>query len=168
MLVMGFLELDLQTRRATGACVLITIPNRKKQTLHQEITRYIEPGSLIFTGRFKSYQFLSSRNSAYVHRAVNHSAGEFSRMERIFGEDINVSTNAVEGLFGRLKSYLRQRRYGRAGKNNYGHLLAEFLWRQQCSAHRADPFRSLLAEIKEWQDDHPSKEPVSFLRYRRM
>ena len=87
-LVMGFLELDLQTRRATGACVLITIPNRKKQTLHQEITRYIEPGSLIFTDRFKSYQFLSSRNSAYVHRAVNHSAGEFSRMERIFGEDI--------------------------------------------------------------------------------
>ena len=64
---MGFLELDLQTRRATGACVLITIPNCKKQTLHQEITRYIEPGSLIFTDRFKSYQFLSSRNSAYVH-----------------------------------------------------------------------------------------------------
>ena len=30
-LVMGFLELDLQTRRATGACG-ITIPNCKKQT----------------------------------------------------------------------------------------------------------------------------------------
>ena len=89
-------------------------------------------------------------------------------MERILGEDINVSTNAVEGLFGRLKSYLRQRRYGRAGKNNYGHLLAEFLWRQQCSAHQADPFRRLLAESKEWQDDHPSQEPVSFLNYRRM
>ena len=36
-----------------------------------------------------------------MHRSVNHKAGEFSRMERIFGQDVNVTTNAVEGLFGR-------------------------------------------------------------------
>ena len=30
---MGFLELQLSTRKATGACVLIEIPNRKQATL---------------------------------------------------------------------------------------------------------------------------------------
>lgn len=32
-LVMGFLELDLATRKATGACVLIEIPDRKAKTM---------------------------------------------------------------------------------------------------------------------------------------
>ena len=32
IIVMGFLELDLATRKATGACVLITIANRKQNT----------------------------------------------------------------------------------------------------------------------------------------
>ena len=33
-IVMGFLELQLSTRKATGACVLIEIPNRKQATLY--------------------------------------------------------------------------------------------------------------------------------------
>ena len=90
---MGFLELDLATRKATGACVLITIPNRKMSTLKREIERHVVPGSLIFTDRHKSYSFLGCAGSQYVHRAVNHKAGEFSRVERVFGEDINVTIN---------------------------------------------------------------------------
>ena len=39
---------------------------------------------------------------------MNHEAGQSTRVEGIFGQDINVTTNAVEGLFGRLKKYLRQ------------------------------------------------------------
>ena len=92
-----------------------------------------------------------------MHRAVNHKAGEFSRVERIFGQDINVTTNAVEGLFGRLKKYLRQREYLRIGKRAYGQVLAEFLWRQRCSAFRVELFYNLLREIKVWQDAHPRR-----------
>ena len=146
-MVMGFLELDLATRKVTGACALITIANRKQATLKREIETHVLPGSLIFTDRHKSYHFLGRRQSQYVHRAVNHKAGEFSRMERIFGQDINVTTNAVEGLFGRLKRYLRQREYLRIGKRAYGEVLAEFLWRQRCSAFRVEPFYNLLREI---------------------
>ena len=159
-IVMGFLELDLATRKATGACVLITIPNRKMSTLKREIERHVLPGSLIFTDRRKSYSFLGRAGSQYVHRAVNHKAGEFSRVERVFGEDINVTTNAVEGLFGRLKTYLRQRQYGRVGKKAYGELLAEFLWRQRCSAFGVEPFYNLMREIKTWQDAHPRRVQV--------
>ncbi|CAE7880306.1 unnamed protein product [Symbiodinium necroappetens] len=140
-IVMGFLELDLA----------------KQATLKREIETHVLPGSLIFTDRHKSYHFLGRRQSQYVHRAVNHKAGEFSRMERIFGQDINVTTNAVEGLFGRLKKYLRQREYLRIGKRAYGEVLAEFLWRQRCSAFRVEPFYNLLREIKVWQDVHPRR-----------
>ncbi|CAE7535096.1 unnamed protein product, partial [Symbiodinium sp. CCMP2592] len=89
-IVMGFLELQLSTRKATGACVLIEIPNRKQATLKREIQRHVAPGSLIFTDRHKSYHFLSRPN-----------------------KDVVVTTNSVEGLFGRLKQYLRQRKYGK-------------------------------------------------------
>ena len=33
-------------------------------------------------------------------------SSEEASMERIFGQNVNVMTNAVEGLFGRLKKYL--------------------------------------------------------------
>ncbi|CAE7248400.1 unnamed protein product [Symbiodinium sp. CCMP2592] len=157
---MGFLELQLSTRKATGACVLIEIPNRKQATLKREIQRHVAPGSLIFTDRHKSYHFLSRPNSGFVHRAVNHSRGEFSRTERIFGEDVVVTTNSVEGLFGRLKQYLRQRKYGKVGKPAYGELLAEFMWRQRCSAFRAEPLRNLFGEIQAWQNQHPRRPEV--------
>ena len=75
----------------------------------------------------QAYQWMSRRDSPYVHRAVNHSKGEFARTEMLFGQEARVSTNAVEGLFG----YFRQRGLGRVGKNSYGHLLAEFMWRQR-------------------------------------
>ena len=95
--------------------------------------------------------FLSRPNSGFVHRAVNHSRGEFSRTECIFGEDVVVTTNSMEGLFGRLKQYLRQRKYGKVGKPAYGELLAEFMWRQRCSAFRTEPLRNLFGEIQAWQ-----------------
>ena len=157
---MGFLELDLATRTATGACVLIQIPNRKQVALKREIEQHVTAGSLVFTDRHKSYKFLSRRNSNYAHRAVSHSKGEFARVERIFGEDVNLTTNAVEGLFGRLKQYLRQRRYGKISKKAYGEVLAEFLWRQRVAAFGSDPFRNFLAEIKGWQDGHPRRPEV--------
>ena len=151
-------------RKATGACVLIEIPNRKQATLKREIQRHVAPGSLIFTDRHKSYNFLSRPNSGFVHRAVNHSRGEFSRAECIFGEDVVVTTNSVEGLFGRLKQYLRQRKYGKVGKPAYGELLAEFMWRQRCSAFRTEPLRNLFGEIQAWQNQHPRRPEAP--RYR--
>ena len=134
---MGFLEVDLETRKATGNCALVQIPDRKATTLKARIQEFVAEGSLIFTDKLKSYQWLSGKNSKFVHRCVNHSKGEFARTETLFGVDVRVTTNAVEGLFGRLKKYFRQRGLGRVGKDAYGHLLAEFLFRQRCTATRS-------------------------------
>ena len=149
-MVMGFLELDLVTRKATGRSVLVEIPNRKAPTLKRMVERYVVEGSLVFTDSLKSYHWLSNRRSKY-------SKGEFARTEVIFGQEVRVTTNSVEGLFGRLKKYFRQQGLGRVGKKNYGHLLAEFLWRQRCSAFGRDLFSNLLDEITAWQKEHPQK-----------
>lgn len=157
-IALGMMELDLSTRKATGKCVLKVIPDRTQHILKQEIQTHIAPGSLVFTDSFASYSWLSKPNSGFVHRAVNHRQREFSRTEQIFGKDVLVSTNSAEGLFGRLKSYLRQRNIKKTGKENYGHLLAEFLWMQQISVTEKPPFDSLVDAIFEWQQQHPQKQ----------
>ena len=134
-IILGMIELDLATRKATGRIFLSEIPDRSKKTLRKHIQRQVVPGTLIFTDSLKSYAFLGRKTSNYVHRCVNHKARDFSRRERIFGEEIVVSTNSAEGLFGRLKSYFRARGAKKVPKHNYGKLLAEFFWRQYVSAH---------------------------------
>ena len=110
-------------------------------------------------------QTVTSRTTFCLVRTVAyHSRGEFSRTECIFGEDVVVTTNSVEGLFGRLKQYLRQRKYGKVGKPAYGELLAEFMWRQRCSAFRTEPLRNLFGEIQAWQNQHPRRPEAP--RYR--
>ena len=154
-LVLGMIELDLHTRRATGRCLLQVIPNRTKRTLKRLLTQRIVPGSLVFTDALKSYRWMSARDSP--PRYVNHKKREFSRVERIFGgQEIIISSNAAEGLFGRLKSYIRQRGIKRVSKQCYGRVLAEFLWRQTCSARDEEPYSELLNEILTWQQRHPN------------
>ena len=162
------MELDLATRKATGKCVLKAIPDRTQRTLKEEIQRHIVPGSLIFTDSFASYRWLSKPTSGFVHRAVNHRKREFSRTEQIFGEDVVVSTNGAEGLFGRLKSYLRQRNIKKTSKESYGHLLAEFLWMQQISVTQKPPFDGLIDAIFTWQERRPQKQSFETDAYRNL
>lgn len=140
-IVLGMVEINLRTRTETGRMRLLVIPNRNKATLKRAIEEHVEEGSLIFTDKFNAYSFLSRANSNFVHRAINHRAREFSRVEEIFGEAITVTTNAAEGLFGRVKSFLRQRQIRRVSGNAYGVLLAEYMWR-----------RKELGMSSEWRD----------------
>ena len=43
-------------------------------------------------------------------------------------------------------------------------LLAEFMWRQRCSAFRTEPLRNLFGEIQAWQNQHPRRPEAP--RYR--
>ena len=155
--VLGMLELDFETRRATGHCLLLEIPDRSARTLKLFIRRHVVAGSLIFTDSFKSYAWLSKPDSGFVHRCVNHKRREFSKTETIFGKEVVVSTNAAEGLFGRLKAFLRAKGAKKVSRDSYGGLLSEFLWTASCSPRQVDPFADLL-EIKFWQDQHREKE----------
>ena len=140
-IILGMVELDLATRTETGRVRLIVIDNKKKVTLKGHIDANVSEGSLIFTDSFASYSFLSRRGSKFVHRVINHKRGEFSRMEELFGVQVNVTTNAAEGLFGRVKIFCRQKQIRRVSKNAYGLIMSEFLWR-----------RRVLNQQSEWKD----------------
>ena len=161
---MGFLELQLSTRKATGACVLIEIPNRKQATLKREIQKHVAPGSLIFTDRHKSYNFLSRPNSGFVHRAVNHSRGEFSRTECIFGEDVVVTTNSVEGCLAGSSNICDNANMARSGSQLTANCWQSSCGAKRCSAFRTEPLRNLFGEIQAWQNQHPRRPEAP--RYR--
>ena len=123
-------ELDLETQRETGKLRLIVIPGTTKAIFLRTIREHIKPMSLIFTDSHRSYSFLSRPNSGFVHRAINHKRREFSREEVLCGVPTLVSTNAAEGLFGRVKQFFRQQHQKRIAKKHYGLVLAEYLWKK--------------------------------------
>lgn len=124
------LELDLATRRSTGNVRLIVIPAASKAVLKLHIEAHILRGSLVFTDSHRSYTWSKKSSSGFVHRAINHKRREFSCVERIFGVNVNVSTNASEGLFGRLKTFAREHSLKRVPKECYGLVMTEYLWRE--------------------------------------
>ena len=46
-MVLGFCELDTETRMGTGRVMLVTIPNRKRKILEREIRKRVASGALI-------------------------------------------------------------------------------------------------------------------------
>jgi len=53
VVVLGMIELDMATRRATGNIRLIEIPAANKRSIFREIIAHVMPGSLIFTDKAK-------------------------------------------------------------------------------------------------------------------
>ena len=113
--VLGLCEISMETRTCTGRVRLIQIAGPTKACIREQVLRHVELGSLVFTDQHKSYLWLTE--AGYVHRSVNHSRREFSRIERIYGQPVNVTTNSAEGLFGRVKEFSRakQRKKYRGG-----------------------------------------------------
>ena len=166
--VLGMVDVNLASRRCTGRCVLLEIPDRKAKTrrLCKHMCGIMSYPALWFSLMHTGYRWLAKKDSGYVHRCVNHKQKEFSRTEEIFGVRQVVTSNAAEGLFGRLKTWLRKKGVKKVGKNTCGHLLAEFLWWQHCGAGDIDLFSDLLCRIRDWQDAHPHRipEPQSLRR----
>ena len=160
--VLGMVEVDLQTRRATGNIRLLIIPGAKVPAIKRAITDHVVQGSLVFTDRHQSYQWMARPGSGYVHRCVNHRAREFHRVETIFGVQVNVTSNPAEGLFGRLKTFNREKEIKRLSRNHYGIMLTEFLWRQHYTGPRTEWYGAalwpVLDLIRRAQLDHPAFE----------
>jgi hypothetical protein len=136
-IIIGFFELDISSepRVGTGRTLLIIVPDRTRKTIEEAIRRYVRAGSIIWTDKFKSYEFLGagtrrgtfSEISGYTWDFVNHSKGEFVRGAGL----TRVSTNGVEGLFGRVKRFMRSCGVTKIKDNQYCFYLAEFLWRER-------------------------------------
>eukprot|EP00973_Karenia_brevis_P086132 11946080-Karenia_brevis.AAC.1 len=120
--MLGIVELNMTTRKETGNNRLIEIPAPTRVQMEKHIKENITSGSLIFTDSHKSYNWL--KDAGYIHRRVNHKKREFSREEQIFGVTINISTNAAEGLFGRVKTFARGKGVKRISRRDYGLLMA--------------------------------------------
>lgn len=99
-------------------------------------------GSSGFTDSLSSYHgLLSKRSSNVCMECVHHSKG-------------------VEGLFGRLKFELSAARLGLSWtKKSYKHFLAEFLWRQRCSAFNKKTSKgNFVDEITAWKETRMCKK----------
>ena len=45
------------------------VPNVRRKSLHGEVAKHVEPGSMVYTDAFKSYNDL---NYDYMHSVINH------------------------------------------------------------------------------------------------
>ena len=97
MLVVGIVELDHETKKETGRVVLRLVRNRSSRNLVRSIVR---PGTTVVTDEWRGYNGLSK--AGYKHQKVNHSKNEKVNAE-------GLGTNPVEGLFSRVRRFLRQK-----------------------------------------------------------
>jgi len=104
----------------------------------------ISSGSIVFTDGARAYESLC-KEYGLRWSSVDHSSGEFTRRERLWGKLRVVSTQGIDGTWGALKTFLRSR-----GGVHGDHLEAnvkEFQWRRNLPDD-ADPFISLLCCIR--------------------
>ncbi|KAG0437334.1 hypothetical protein DMUE_3753 [Dictyocoela muelleri] len=115
--VFGLLE------RGTRNCILITVPDRSANTLIPIIIRYVLPGTLIISDKWRSYSQLN--NHGYQHLTVNHSQNFVSP------DDPRVHTQNIESLWHHVKNRLRSQ-YGTRHYMLDGYL-TEFMFKRRYS-----------------------------------
>ena len=103
--------------RETGRCFLVQIPDRTKATFEEHIKKRVCPGTLVWTDGHASYEWLA-QGGIYGHQRVNHKRGEWVG-------DKGQSTNAIEGMWPRVKRALRLGNTRKPVGNDYAPLFGE-------------------------------------------
>lgn len=93
--------------RATGQIYLTRVPDRSAASLMPTVTTLVPPGNYVFTDEWSSYRSLPQYG--YVHRTVNHSAGEYQRDEWIYGVRHSIHNNTCEGVNSLIRRRLAYR-----------------------------------------------------------
>ena len=86
--------------RDSNGMFMVTVNNRKSETLIPIIRKYIKPGTTIFSDYWKAYDCLPEYG--YIHGKVNHS--------KEFKSAVGVCTNRIESTWRAMKASLP--RYG--------------------------------------------------------
>ena len=102
-------------------------------------------GSILFTDGARAYECVCKEYSL-KWSSVDHSSGEFTRRQCLWGRERVVSTQGIDGAWGLLKTFLRARG-GVYGDHLEGNV-KEFQWRRNLGKD-ADPFISLLCCIRD-------------------
>ena len=90
-------------RKTTGRCFVKLIGDKTKETFEEVIRKHVHIGSLLWTDGHKSYDWLDDTPD-FTHEGIVHRKGEFVRLRK---SGVRVSTTAIEGLFSRMKRFLR-------------------------------------------------------------
>jgi transposase len=117
----------------SGRVVASVIPDARALTLRASISRFVEPGSVVYTDEYQPYRRVWQ--DGYVHYSINHSQGVY-----VAG---NVHTQTVEGFFSLVKNAVRGVYHGVSRRWLQGYL-NKYSWRWN---HREDArpmFDSLL------------------------
>lgn len=90
-----------------GEVVIQMLENVQQVTIAPIIKATVVPGTLIYTDEYNIYGRLEEWG--YVHKSVNHSAGEHARDDDGDGF-CEVHVNTMEGFWSLLRSWLRRHR----------------------------------------------------------
>ena len=101
------------------------IQDKTAKTFKTVIEKHVHEGSVVWTDGHKSYEWMD-KCPHYTHESVVHRRGEFSRLRE---SGVRVSTNAIEGLFSRMKRFLRGYQACPRRTKHYAAFMGEFLWR---------------------------------------
>jgi transposase-like protein len=82
--VMGLLERHGEVRT-------MVVPNVKRKSLHSEVSKHVEAGSMVYSDALRSYDRLADE---FIHNVINH-AEEYVRG--------NIHTNGIESFWSLLK-----------------------------------------------------------------
>ena len=114
-------------RKQTGKAFCVIVQDHAALTFRQVIEAHVQPGSTVWTDGHASYLWLDE-DARFVHESVIHRRGEFARLR---ADSVVISTNAIEGLFSRMKRMLRVHHAIPRQSEGYGEHLGEFLWRSR-------------------------------------
>ena len=126
--LLGGVELELSTRRCTGRTFLVQITGPTRANIERVIRQRVQAGSRIWTDGHKSYKWMGMPNATFQWDSVIHSKRQFAKYD---SNGLLISTNAVEGLFGRLKKYFRQIGISKISRAHYYEYMGEFMWRER-------------------------------------
>ena len=104
---------------------MVVVHNRTEETFREVIEKHIAPGTTIWTDGHASYKWLGT-DPRFDNNVVVHSRGEF---KKVLANGVVVSTNAIEGVFGRCKRLLRHYNAVTKKKEADGLYLGELMWR---------------------------------------
>jgi len=105
----------------------------------------LDPSSILYSDGARAYESLA-REKGIRWSSVDHSAGEYVRRERLWGKLRVVSTQGIDGTWGRLKTFLRAR--GGVSQDHLESNVKEFQWRRNL-LEDADPLISLLSCVRD-------------------
>ncbi len=113
------------TRKGTGRCKHVLIPDKDKVTIEACIQRYVSSGATVWIDGFGSYQWMAF--SEFDWFFIVHKDKEFAVGPEGYHR---ITTNSAEGLFARVKRHIRTH-HGRFGRGVYGEHLGDFMWRER-------------------------------------